>query len=1511
MNINFGERINERAFENILKDYYRSSLRANNEHVNFNLSYVEWCEPFSLSLLTIWISELVSKNIKVKLFLPSDSLSMGNATTQAEDDYRLKRRVSVFSFFKQQRFLDFLISKSIIDRAEVDNRVSTRSEKNIHQSISPILEFNTALNFEEFMTNLDKQYSLIFKSALKCGVVETGQIKNVILNELGNNIFEHGKGKFAHMQMVIRDTVNDYSYYPVFERSFLKSLDGMSYLILIIVDKGPGIKSTLSTSYLKNNENVERRNINEHDIMRWSFGKYNTSKSLEERVGALAQFLKLNHEEQVSINSSNQEIMPRIPSTGLYNVMRTLMRFNGFLLMRSGKSILCLDYLTYPRTGFGEKPITNLLDPHFRHLVNFGGVQLKLYFPLALDTNNHTLQKPLPQISALLDQRDYKYLKIGKIPDISNGDFSAMATWVLSQIHIIERIKSLSKTNTVIILDGTEICLEHKLSHKTLYYFIVEVLNIQSDRFICVFYDPLNNRNSIRDDIVEYVEDNKESLYSLLVLDKRFDAYIFGLSSKFDIHTGDLTNRLMEPHISKYDYLDKKVGLLGHVMAINIPSNVWQLNISIHKMTLLYRTILESSLKVIINNDSNYIIHTGKCYLIHDKAYCNTYFELNRLLINKDWQTTLCLWVYLTLKQFEPISLVCLGKFACSLGKYISNTFRPIKVLYIPDSRVGREGIKVAMMPKDENIVLFTSMIGTQDTLNTFLDHCGDANIRAIVTIVDGRNNNNQMDIFHWGKIIPLFKLLMIPIQYWKQFPHEYEFNDIIRIDPDTDSPIIDDQRGELIWKGIDRQIGKNFFLYEVLRNTGLVIGHLNTINRHLTYAFSTNRIADFFGAEIASTIKANVNSILERDLDLHSPNISHIIYPAYTHGIDKIVGWLNTLFENSSTIALTTTTNNRLASNLSHLSPTDTIIFIDDAISTGDTIDQVLEIGENSGAGALIIYILCNRMPKYKMPKYKKLDRYGRLRVHLIFLSEFDVPTFTETTCPICEYIRELHILRHDLFHIKDIRIYLDDEIRRNISHSISVTFSADTNVLFFKLPVEYAILRGEIRSRLENAQHNYIDRKMLIQYIKSSIDDKIIMSALFDVFALEEYYWKHLLDSNNLLFYEEFINYLISLCDYYLDKYQELNEYDLINLIRTLKIFDRLKIYNFLSKYEIDDNNKLIAVKLLAHLLIGFDYLTEANNLLALLKKWDLASEDLTFRNIADHIERKLTPTNGLDFYKSYRRLQISLSAHSKLSVAMMPIDNNSIGDWTPVEFRQWLKTKWPFLRLELLEVIIPNLKRIQGTGVGHALKNEFDDVIASINAAINKTDQLKISDEINDTIKIEIESTLNELYRIALLEGDNTIYDVMNILTSDAIEVIPNVISSFENSFKKLGITLYLDLPQESIKILIPIASIQLIINNIFENIRLRAFRGIDDTRDKKALIKLAPISKDHIVLLEIYDNGIGVSPNIVYGPGLHAVNNICTNCCYDWNIEPCDNPIYNTRVYVKIFRIEEDL
>jgi hypothetical protein len=344
-------------FEDLLKESYKVTQSKNTDQVCFDFKNVEWCGIFELSLLSMWMLELKS-NGKEILFSPPVNAEFN-------------------AFLHSYEFYRFLSDRNLLKNPAAHKSYRTPAE--LPTPFYPLKFFDEA-EFRSHLTDLyfSNRLETRLKDISESEIFKKGVIREIVLRELGENMFNHARGKFANIIMTKFASVSPKYYKNVsqHEQAFLRDLGGGPFILLVVSDKGSGIYRTLRGSYDKDEIIPSKKpNPSEPEILNYAFYYHSTSRSTTERIGRYAEVI-----------SEEAKTFP--PATGLFRLMEVLKEYHGFLYLRSGTSRVYYNYYEELRETTPPKPTgENNSDG-----VEFDGTQFKIYFPLyypkELLTNN-------------------------------------------------------------------------------------------------------------------------------------------------------------------------------------------------------------------------------------------------------------------------------------------------------------------------------------------------------------------------------------------------------------------------------------------------------------------------------------------------------------------------------------------------------------------------------------------------------------------------------------------------------------------------------------------------------------------------------------------------------------------------------------------------------------------------------------------------------------------------------------------------------------------------------------------------------------------------------------------------------------------------------------------------------------------------------------------------------------------------------------------------------------------
>lgn len=278
-----------------------------------------------------------------------------------------------------------------------------------------------------------------------------------------------------------------------------------------------------------------------------------------------------------------------------------------------------------------------------------------------------------------------------------------------------------------------------------------------------------------------------------------------------------------------------------------------------------------------------------------------------------------------------------------------------------------------------------------------------EANIK-ILAVLDLRDSSSPRDIFNVGSVnYPLRSVEHRSVVFYPTKPHEWRFEDIERIDPVDWRPIPKQNVGRQLWK-VDK------FIHETcLQSNAIRIGHYITGNGgHFRFFFVTRRIVGIFRDSIVSRIRSEIEDILAKKTD---SRLSHILYPSDSKGVDEVARLLSIHYAGVRCEPIHR--GGRPQTYTKKKCETDVIAILDNACSSGGTIQYILDIAASMGATLIPVFVLMSRASEERWRFFSRITGYDGHEVIVHALTRIPLPAYrSEHECPLCSRKKDLRKL-------------------------------------------------------------------------------------------------------------------------------------------------------------------------------------------------------------------------------------------------------------------------------------------------------------------------------------------------------------------------------------------------------------------------------------------------------------------------------------------------------------------
>ncbi|MBZ5626014.1 MAG: hypothetical protein LAQ69_46095 [Acidobacteriia bacterium] len=230
------QHLNTLTFERLLLAHYDYTLSPQEQPLVFDLSQLRLCDPFPISLLVIWLNQLSELGLKIHVVPPDPSSPTPVDLKQEVPRATVLPTLSAWCFFA------FLLDKGISITGDVSLARAVRAPDHY---LSPLLFVGSSLDFDTLLKQTQGQPEIHFGPVIDEQVIRGGAIKNVVLRELGDNLFDHAGGRFAHLLMsrgspptgtdLDRENIiaARIAAAPAAEQSFFRSLRSRGYVAVL------------------------------------------------------------------------------------------------------------------------------------------------------------------------------------------------------------------------------------------------------------------------------------------------------------------------------------------------------------------------------------------------------------------------------------------------------------------------------------------------------------------------------------------------------------------------------------------------------------------------------------------------------------------------------------------------------------------------------------------------------------------------------------------------------------------------------------------------------------------------------------------------------------------------------------------------------------------------------------------------------------------------------------------------------------------------------------------------------------------------------------------------------------------------------------------------------------------------------------------------------------------------------------------------------------------------------
>jgi len=984
--------------EVLLKQCYRRSFFKKFESVIFDWSAVKWIDLFSASLIAIWILELGATQKKLSTIFP--------------------RAPHVTTFLIQYGFQRILKNSNINILGAESSRAKTVPSTLQRACLFPFTFLHEA-DFIHLMEDLrhERRLETVLTEVSKVEIVKNGKIRDVVLEELGDNMYLHGGGQLAHIAMtkLSSDLLTQKSSgshlapaIQMLESSFLNQLSGRPFIEIVISDKGPGIFNTLLAAY-KSDSILDNKSDapSECDLLEYAFLYHTSRRTQKERVGELI--------ERISNSDS-----PVSTPTGLFRLKEEVRNHHGLLYVRSGSSIICYNFYDNP---LNDRPMRSIDIPALKSLCNFGGTQYRILFPTMLPVDKTS--RRYFDISAMEHSYSVDYVEYVALAEYFTAEISESvkneALGLDNLFRYLDRIRATHQGKRVLVLIDFNIPVD--ISAKAQHILILELLARQTlqHTYICLRVDSGGitrlHSEGLQRSVVAMPMQAYDAAYSPTI--------IGGTASDAEILSTIYASRSrITPELTEYAQKYK------HLFRYNQQSDQYTLTFPPMRVIRFVQSCLAKRLSDIVFDPNTQIFDPNTMVLLLSQAYCKGYFEIQKLFADPHWRSFLMEWLHASCIIAEPDVIVSVGRSSGDvidslLSKYPQIQENNVKHVNVHTRQRGQVDLMGLFDVRDApKVLVFADVIGTTSTIMSVVQALFRSQHVAILTIVDAKDSEDAF-LEVKGHQIPIMAAIKKSLTYPRHLPFDWHYSQVSQVDPVTHLLVTNKAKEKgAIWKPArpaltsrtsPEDVGiENTFLTDIVAPLNAISeGHYMAGDKHLSFLFDSPEIVKGYADEITRIICEDVETYRGVNPDARELDVSHVFYPAFNPGLSQLADKVAAQFHRCTVISISSEEFRSLFDQERPMQEVSETIILDDATESGDTLYRMVDIVERRGARQIYGYVIIQRGTEYDARRLERFRHYGNAQVHLRYMADCAIPSFKKGRCPLCLHREGLDSLR------------------------------------------------------------------------------------------------------------------------------------------------------------------------------------------------------------------------------------------------------------------------------------------------------------------------------------------------------------------------------------------------------------------------------------------------------------------------------------------------------------------
>ena len=716
-------------------------------------------------------------------------------------------------------------------------------------------------------------------------------------------------------------------------------------------------------------------------------------------------------------------------------------------------------------------------------------------------------------------------------------------------------------------------------------------------------------------------------------------------------------------------------------------------------------------------------------------------------------------------------------------------------------------------------------------------------------------------------------------LDYEDSLPPEWSYGEVYQVDPATHLLVKNraTPTGPLTFAV--HSVGdmwKNDFLDDIVIPTGAwCTGHFTTFEKHLTYIFDVPNIAQNSRKPIVDSITLEAKNQSDA---LKSP-ITHVFYPSYNPGINRIAQEVSDSFENCIVFAVSEGEFRSSLDQIRQIHGIKAAIAIDDATLTGDSAFRLVDICDRYGAQLVIGFILINRGNEYQGRRIEKLSKYGSTDVRMRYIAHVQLPAHPIASCPICFELRRAEVLEAEFTETPWLRDIFTEIIGECAEKKVADVVKIQTKVT--PLSELKDGIELQLRWLIEIARTTPAVRHQLTEYAKRFTTKRKEALILLCVFARERILQSMTTEQLKEFMYPSLKDALTECCRAFLSQLTILSRREIDSVLSISEVcMEGFLLYSFESILNKAIASPITLMRILAYALRSDLFLKHPGITLSALQRFrnsiNVSQEIIqAIDDVVDYWEHAKSTVmrnenNRLECYKELRGGRFHQVGHLAKNLLWDMINDLFVKEQV---IRSWARYQGE------ISSIIGFVRRTIASGVTPEACVEATRLLAEIDGKLYSVDLLiRQLPETHTTppTDTDFQTDLQDIVRIieSIKHSTDALKRALGFLETNVKSAMHAIIQQHETNLQSAGISIVRDFPDELCLVYAEDSRIREAIHNLIDNAvkhsaatQLVVGAVISDTRES--------------VLISIVDNGQGSGAGYVYGTGLEKVKEIASS------------------------------